>query len=380
MMNIAYVTTYDSSDVHQWSGIGYFMREALRKSGFQISTVGNLKSDYSLLLKLKKLGYLTLLRKRFLWEREPEVLKSFSAQVEKALSKINYDIVLCPGTSPITYLKIDKPIVVWLDSIFAGGLNYYSYYSNLCAETIKKGNLTAQLALSTSSLVLFASDWAAKTAIDNYDVDPEKVKVVPFGANIICDRKQQDIIEMTSKKTFDKCKLLFVGVDWIRKGGEIVVEIAKLLNKHGLPTELHILGCTPEGDLPSFVKIHGFISKEDKEGKQFIDKLFEESHFLVVPSRAESYGLVFAEASSFGLPSLATKTGGIPTVIRDGKNGQTLPLNASSETYADFIENLMSSKQEYAKLALSSFREYSERLNWNVAGKKVNSLIEKYCS
>lgn len=378
-MKIAYVTTYDSSDVHQWSGTGFFMREALRSSGFDITSIGNLKSNNSLYLKSKKLIYYLFLKKRFLWEREPNVLQSYASQVEEPLSSLDYDIVFCPGTSPITYLKTNKPIVVWLDSIFAGGVDYYPYYSNLCAETINKGNSTAQLALSKCSLVLFGSEWAAKTALDNYDVNPQKVKVVPFGANIVCDRTLEDIIELTHKKSFDKCKLLFVGVDWIRKGGNIAVKVADLLNKRGLSTDLHILGCTPKEDMPSFVKIHGFISKENQGGKRLIEKLYKESHFLIVPSRAESYGLVFAEASSFGLPSLGTKTGGIPTVIQSGKNGETFQLDDEGEAYVNYIEDLMSTKEKYYNLALSSYREYSERLNWDVSGKKVQSLITKYC-
>jgi glycosyltransferase involved in cell wall biosynthesis len=103
-----------------------------------------------------------------------------------------------------------------------------------------------------------------------------------------------------------------------------------------------------------------------------------ESHFLIVPSRAECFGVVFAEASSFGLPSLATNVGGIPSAIRDGKNGQTFPLAANPDEYSDYIERFMSSKEEYKKLALSSFTEYSERLNWFSAGRRVTDLIREY--
>ena len=104
-----------------------------------------------------------------------------------------------------------------------------------------------------------------------------------------------------------------------------------------------------------------------------------EAHFLILPSRAECAAVVFAEASSFGLPSLGTKVGGIPTVIRDGKNGQTFSLYDNPEAYCDYIQALMSSRQKYNELALSSFREYSERLNWVVAGKKVYELVQEFC-
>ncbi len=101
-----------------------------------------------------------------------------------------------------------------------------------------------------------------------------------------------------------------------------------------------------------------------------------------MPSRVESYGLVFAEASSFGLPSLATvKLEEVPTVISEGENGKLFPLDENPEIYCEYIESLLSSKQEYNKLALSSFECYSRRLNWEVAGRKVFSfLVEQYIS
>jgi glycosyltransferase involved in cell wall biosynthesis len=89
--------------------------------------------------------------------------------------------------------------------------------------------------------------------------------------------------------------------------------------------------------------------------------------------------VALAEANSFGLPSLSTKVGGIPTVIRDGKNGFTFHLDESPERYCDFIEKMMSSKADYRELALSSFKEYSERLNWHTAGMNVSALMQQFC-
>ena len=104
-----------------------------------------------------------------------------------------------------------------------------------------------------------------------------------------------------------------------------------------------------------------------------------DSHFLILPSRAECFGVVFAEASSFGLPSVATNTGGVSTAIRDGRNGQTFPLSASPAEYCNYIERLFLSKQAYRDLALSSFQEYSARLNWAAAGRQVCELVQALC-
>ncbi len=381
-MKIAYVSIYDSSDVHAWSGLGNYIFRSLKNAGFQTERIGNLRARniWVLLSYLKKIYYRYLLSQNYLRDREIKILLDYAAHVNKLLACIQYDILFSPGTNPFGILQIEKPIAFWTDSTFAGMIDFYPAYTNLCAETINNGNKMEQSALSQCRLAIYASEWAARTAIQYYDIDPEKVKVVPFGANIECGRNLDDIIRITECKRFDICKLLFLGVDWYRKGGDKALAIANSLNQRGIKTELHIAGCRQPAGLPNFVKNHGFISKKTEQGINLLEKLFSESHFLVVPSRAECYGVVYAEASSFGLPSLATNVGGISTAIHNGKNGWTFPLDTPPEEYCDYIENYMSSKTDYMELALSSFREYSERLNWSTAGRKVYELMQEFCN
>jgi len=379
-VKIAYVTTYNASDVHAWSGIGSHLLQAFQNIGLQTVSIGNLKIRNDLSYKLKGIFYRKLRSKKYLRDREPSLLIDYARQVEKRLAKTDYDIVVSPGTIPIAYLKTDRPIVFWTDATFAGMVDFYPEFSNLCAETIKNGNKMEQLALSKCSMAFYSSEWAANTAIQNYDVDPKKVKVLPFGANILCDRNLDGIRGILENKRFDICKLLFIGVDWHRKGGDTAIKVAELLNQRGIRTELKIVGCNPPVNLPGFAKCYGFVSKKTEEGARLLDTLLSESHFLIIPSRAECFGLVFAEASSFGLPAIATQVGGIPSAIQNGKNGQTFPVDAAPDTYCVYIERLMSSKQEYKKLALSSFDEYSNRLNWVSSARKLKDLIREFCS
>jgi glycosyltransferase involved in cell wall biosynthesis len=378
-LKIAYVTIYDPSDVDAASGTGFNKRAALLSSGFQIENIGNLKRKGALIFKVKKVFYSRILSKNYLSYRDPILLKNYAAQVERVLAHTSCDVVVSPGTIPIAYLHTEKPIIFWTDATFGGMMNFYPSFSNLCAETIRDGNKMEQLALSKCRLAIYASEWAANTAIQKYDVDPAKVKVVPNGANLNCDRNSQDIELIIKNRDFDTCKLLFIGVDWFRKGGDVALRVAELLTRRGIKTELNIVGCNPPVSLPAFAKNHGFISRKTEEGRAFLDKLMTESHFLILPSRAENFGSVFSEASSFGLPSFATKVGGIPTAIHDGINGHTFPLDSDPKEYCNLIERLMLSRREYNELALSSFGEFTKRLNWAVAGKQVYELISQIC-
>jgi glycosyltransferase involved in cell wall biosynthesis len=359
--------------VHAWSGSVYFVREALRKAGCEIIPVDCLQEKGRYVGKAKEVLYKKLTGKTYLRDRSLTLLDAYAAQVSSRCSAIKPEIIFSPGTIPIAHLKSDVPTVFWTDATFAGITDYYEHFKNLCARTLREGKAMEQRALANCSLAIYTSDWAAKSAIDNYDVDPAKVKVVPYGANIAAGRDEEEVRGMIGARSRDEVNLLFVGVDWERKGGPIALETARVLNARGVKTRLHLVGVQPPVEVPDFVTVHGFVSKKTPEGAALLDRLFSEAHFMIVPSRAECFGLVYAEAGSFGVPALAASTGGVPSVITDGVNGRLFPLEESGEGYADFIEKTIGSG--YQALALGAYREFRERLNWEVAGARVAGMM-----
>src|SRR5436190_335365 len=79
-----------------------------------------------------------------------------------------------------------------------------------------------------------------------------------------------------------------------------------------------------------------------------LEKLFETSDFLLLPTRSECYGMVFCEASAYGLPSITTDTGGISGAVKDGENGFMLPLSARGQEYAEAIAKVYLDDQLYS--------------------------------
>lgn len=379
-MKIAYISRFESIDIKNWSGSEYYIAQAIgEKAGNQIDCIAGLQEELDLWTRIKyqlniKSG------KKYQLNRAPYVVKQYAKQVEQQLLNLNSDIVFSPGTMPIAHLHCKQPKVFYTDATFAGMINYYDWYQNLSNITIKEGLELDRIALETSALAIFASDWAAKSAIDNYGVNPDKIRVVPFGANIDKELSFDEIKLSVSNRSKDICKIVFIGVDWIRKGGDIVFETVRHLNNSGLKTELHIVGLnnipTVVADQP-FVFNHGFISKATSEGLNQIEKIISDCHFLFVPSKAEAYGLVFCEASAYGLPSISNRTGGITTIIIDGINGMTFDIEAKPEEYANYIQDTFADRKKYEDLALSSYNEYKSRLNWDVAGKTISNYMKE---
>ncbi len=374
-MKISYLSLHNPYDIHKWSGSIFFIAKALENQNAELDYIGNFprrKID-----RLKQFSY-NLIQKRYIYQRTISFAQHFSNKALQ-LIKPDTDIIFSPGSIAVSLLNSKVPKVFYTDATFAGMIDFYQKYTKLPTEIIEQGNCLEQKALDSSALAIYSSDWAAQTAIEHYNVDPRKIKVVPFGANIECNRNFDDIKNLVAYRSDRKCNLLFIGVEWERKGGNIALNVAIELNKLGLNTTLHIVGIKnlKVKKLPDFVINHGFLSKTSVEGKTKLEKLFKESHFLIVPSRAEAFGLVFCEASSFGLPSLATNVGGITTVIKDDINGKTFDLDSEKNVYVDYILSQFQNRDSYRELSYSSFNEYQKRLNWNVAGKSILNLIKE---
>jgi len=383
-MKLAYVTKYDSRSLegyHNWSGLGYYIAQSLKNQSIPLEYIGPLNDPIHLkaICKFKRYYYGLFHNKNYQKIPDPLTLKSYAKQVAKKLSGRGSDIVFSATVEPIAYLDCKQPIVFWSDATCSGLVDFYPEYSNLCHESLRNWHIMERLALEKCKLAIYASEWAAQTAIDYYNADPSKVKVVPFGANIDSRRTLSDIKILIEARPSNRCKLLFLGVDWYRKGGDVALKVAEELNSLGLDTELTIVGCEPiaERPLPEFVKSLGYISKSTNIGKDKINQLIAESHFLILPSTAECYGIVFCEANAFGVPCISRKVGGIPTIIKPNVNGNLFDLNADISEYCNYIYRLFTNYADYKNLALSAFHEYESRLNWGVSGQQVKNLLEE---
>lgn len=386
-MKIAYVTVSDLSKKSSWTkeqqglcAAGYNIAKYLTEQSTYIDYLGPLTKQFAVITKTKWTIYHHLFKKDYYRWAEPLVVKNYAFQIQKKILSLSSDIVLCPeNIVPIAYLECKQPIVLWTDAPLGSLINFYRHMNNLCNENIKNIHKIENEALNRCKLIIYTSEWAAQTAINIYGIAPSKIKVIPWGPNLECHRNWEDIKEIVESKKSTICKLLFIGVDWIRKGGDKALQVAKDLNNAGLQTELIVIGCKPKinDNLPNFVKVIEFIDKSKLDGLEYLNRLFAEAHFLILPTYADCTPHVFSEANSFGIPCLSTNVGGITTIIRDNLNGKTFTIEANTSDYCHYIMSLMNNYSNYKKLAFSSFLEYQTRLNWNIAVKSAKNLMKE---
>ena len=370
---IAYVTTYDERDLHAWSGVVHTIAGCLVNAGFELDMIG-MSEPATLRTKAMKLAWRAV-GARLLRDREPLVTKGFAAQAMRRLKSVDHDLIFSPGTIAIAHLKTPKPIVYWTDSTFDGMVDYYPAFTGLSRRTLRNGHALEQSALDRCSLALFPSQWAVNSAIENYHVDPSKLHVVPFGSNVADPPSHDEVLTAIDLREPELCQLLWVGAEWERKGGEVAFATAEAMNRAGVRTDLQVIGARPPRPLPSFVKVHGFVSRHDPAGRRQLADLYTRAHFALGPSDAETFGVAFADACCYGVPVLAADTGGVGDNVRDGVNGRLFPQGASGQACARMALDILKDPNEYRRLASGARNEYETRLNWGSAGALVRQLI-----
>ncbi|RYX80748.1 glycosyltransferase [bacterium] len=223
-----------------------------------------------------------------------------------------------------------------------------------------EGDEVERLAIEKSTFCLYSSDWAAQSAVNTYGKKFEHVFVVPFGANI----SELPDYQPEIKITFKNLKILFLGVDWIRKGGDIVLKTYQLLKDHGVDVHLTICGCVPPIDLSGTdITIIPFLNKKNSDDAKRFDNLLFESQLLFVPSKEDCTPIAFCEAAAYGIPVISRDEGGISSIIKNGINGYCLPPAASEQEYFNIISKIAKDKLLYEQLSLNSRKMYLEKLN-----------------
>jgi glycosyltransferase involved in cell wall biosynthesis len=354
-----------------WSGILHFMYTALTACGLQVIDLGS----------PQKINWWRLVWQRLSRLKAPCELGSpkyvrryrqFAARVERQLEKAPCDVLFAPvGSAEINYLRTTVPIIYLSDVTFA--LYSALYPLRLSPEEIAyKLRIDAQAAAKAARLV-YPSEWAAKSAVQDCGVPAANVEVIPFGANLESAPSRE---EATSRSKTFPCRLLFVGKDWERKGGIIAVETLRALLARGFDAELVVVGCRPPPNVRhEKLRVVPFLNKNLRAHRARLNELLLSAHLFLFPTRAETYGIVLCEAAAFGLPVLTTDVGGIPTIVHDGINGHKLPLSATAEDYADLIMRLYSDGERFAQLVHDSREAYETRLNWDSWAARLRAVI-----
>ncbi len=372
---IAFLTSFDPGDERKLSGSSYYMLRALERQGCFVDKLGPLNVRKWLKGPLARLSQ--SFKRPYHLGHSYLMAYLYANALQDKLKKQHFDCIFAPRSSTeIALLNTPIPIIYYSDATFSSLYNYYEWFSNFMRISEREGNRIEKAALNNCTYAVFSSEWAAHSAINDYCIDASKVSIVPMGPNLRQIPGRELALQAREK---DKCKLLFIGVEWERKGGQIAFDTMQALKAKGINASLTMVGCTPppsvqDADLHVIPRLN---KANPAEYEKFME-LLSTHHFFILPTRAECFGVVFCEASAFGLPSITTDTGGIPSAVRNGVNGYRLHLTATGEEYAERIASLFSDyDNQYVPLCISSRNIFEKELNWDAFAVKMMVLFER---
>jgi glycosyltransferase involved in cell wall biosynthesis len=377
-VHVLFLSVADANDMGVWSGTPFHMYRVLRdRPGVQVTLASPIVPG--MLARQMRLAERVANGVRsasFLSEREPLLLRRLARRIDCIIDRVRPDVVLCPSSVPLAALSARVPLVVWTDATWAAMVDYYPEFSQLSARTRRCGHRAEQAALARVALAVYSNEWAARSACRAYAVPDERVAVVPFGANLIDVPSRDDVRRRLTALNRSTCTLLLLGRDWHRKGTDHAVEATRLLRTAGVDARLHVAGCRAPHDvtLPDEVTVHGDLDKADPAGAVRINQLLRQASFLLLPSRAECSPIVLAEAQAFGVPVIASRTGGVASMMAEGRSGVLVPPEAFPSAAAVEIHRIHSSPPAYDVMAEAAREYYEQCVNWRSA---MDAVVER---
>lgn len=309
-------------------------------------------------------------------ERTWSSVRSMGMAVDDHLRKQPAQLLLSNSSLPLTLVRAQTPCAFFTDATFKGLITLYPELQDYPAHYLAEGEDIERQAIHRASCLIYTSQWAAQSAIHDYGAAPEKVHVVPRGSALGGVCVPQHIDRSIGQRSGKGCELLFMGVSWERKGGPLALAVHRALRERGVSSRLTVVGCVPPklSDLQG-VEVYPFLNKSVPHELALMTDLFLRSHFLLVPSIAECFGIVFTEAASMGVPSLTRASGGVSEAVLQGITGHVFHPHADPREYADLVQTLLSDTAAYERLCRSAFATYQDRWDWNIIGTRIYQLL-----
>lgn len=227
-----------------------------------------------------------------------------SLEARRRLRELGADGAIQVGTT--FSLPRELPFVTLEDMTLRQAASIHPVFSRMSRAAVEGWERRRARIYEQARMCCVASRWVADSLIDDYGIAPERIAVVGLGAN--------HRFEAMRERSWSPARFLFVGVDWERKGGPLLLRaFARLRERHPDAT-LDLVGGHPPVEQLG-VRPHGMLSRGSARNRELIPDLFARASCFVMPSSIEPFGIVHIEAASAGIPSIASSVGGPRDVL-----------------------------------------------------------------
>lgn len=238
-------------------------------------------------------------------------------------------------------------------------------YPQWLLPRVRQGTNRVQRALLQNAAYVFTfTELVRRSVVSDYGVDPRRVVTVGAGANL--DGLPAEVRRDGAAEPV----VLLVGNDYRGKGVDVLVRAMQLVRERVPACRAVVVGGSGGRGLPQApgVEAHPRVAKAE------LDRLYRRATLFALPTRAEAFGHALVEAMAYGLPCVASDTGGVPEVIDDGRTGYLVPVG-DHRALADRIVGLLTDPDRMRRMGEAGRRRVEERFTWDrVVGRMLPYL------
>jgi len=295
-----------------WSGIPAGVMRGLRAAGVEVVGVD---ADLPGAARLPALAAAAAVRRnRYDAAYAPE-LAAVRRGVLRARLRRSAPLDLAVQLGSEFELPPGTPVVTLQDMTPRQARRTHPVFRRVSASTLERWDARQGRIYHQARACCTASTWCARSVIEDYGVPEGKVHVVGFGRN-------HD--PPSPAREWNSPRYLFVGREWERKNGPVVVSAFARVRQRHPEARLDVVGGHPAPLRAAGVTGHGFLSMDDARDRDLLARLYARATCFVMPSECEPFGMAYVEAGAAGIPSIATTVGGAVDIVTE-ETGALVP-------------------------------------------------------
>jgi len=217
-----------------------------------------------------------------------------------------------------------------------------------------------------AATIFSMSEFAARSLVSDYGVEPARVRVVGAGPNVT---PRSGTVATRRPRDGGAPAILFVGRNFVPKGGPDVLDAFRLVRRAHPRAELWIVSQAAPSPLPDGATFIGPLGPDALAG------LFSRASLFALPTLREAFGLAFLEAMAFGLPVVASRIEAVPEIVVDGETGLLVPPRHPA-ALADAIMDLLADPARARRMGEAGRGRLAERFGWERAVGRMLSGVD----
>jgi len=169
--------------------------------------------------------------------------------------------------------------------------------------------------------------------------------------------------------------ILFVGRQFNRKGGDVLIEAFTRVRERIPNARLLIAGPASLVVREPGITVLGDLNKNEPTGWAAMVDAYGSADVFCLPTRFEPFGIAFIEAMYFGLPCIGTNAWAVPEMITDGETGFTVPID-DVDALADRLLRLLGDPALARRMGESGRLRARQHFTWERVVERMMHIIE----